>query len=234
MQHHVLVLLAITSTANSLESDAHSLYGHVSSSSSSHSSAETCAAVRLLSGTTSAATAVVRGQRYTKDLLTGCLPQGAQCSREALDPVCASGAEACQEYAKCDSDELPVRFNSRSYLLSYSDAYRQNHSASPLRGSALYKAGAYHLTNKTISFTIDLSSASCGCNVAIYLVAMPQVRSRSALLLSYLDPLLFLIHRGGLAMPQNHDPTICGDHYCDANNICGVTCGESAVDFGSN
>ena len=27
-------------------------------------------------------------------------------------------------------------------------------------------------------------------------------------------------------MPQNLKATTCGDYYCDANSVCGVTCNE--------
>eukprot|EP01047_Picozoa_sp_COSAG01_P020012 COSAG01_NODE_1130_length_11575_cov_6.349773_14_plen_312_part_00 len=42
--------------------------------------------------------------------------------------------------------------------------------------------------SKTLSYTVDLSKVGCGCNAALYLVAMPY-----------------------------HDKDACGDYYCDAN-----------------
>ena len=41
-----------------------------------------------------------------------------------------------------------------------------------------YNAGAYKLAGKTLSMTLDLSSAECGCNAAVYLVGMPQLDKR--------------------------------------------------------
>lgn len=54
------------------------------------------------------------------------------------------------------------------------------------------------LLGKRIQYTTDLSGAGCGCNAALYLVAMAQ----------------------------NTELSGCGDYYCDANSVCGVKCTE--------
>lgn len=53
------------------------------------------------------------------------------------------------------------------------------------------------LLGKSISVNISVASATCGCNVAFYLVSMPA-----------------------------NVPTKCEDYYCDANSVCGVACAE--------
>ena len=102
---------------------------------------------------------------------------------------------------------LEVPYNTRSYLLS------QDHNSSSCADAKIelgfplvqdsyrcvdYRKDAMFLAGRTLSFDVDLSGASCGCNAAVYLVAMPQ----------------------------STDNTICGDSYCDATATCGVACAE--------
>eukprot|EP01120_Amphizonella_sp_Union-15-10_P013622 TRINITY_DN635_c0_g1_i1.p1 TRINITY_DN635_c0_g1~~TRINITY_DN635_c0_g1_i1.p1 ORF type:complete len:315 (-),score=61.11 TRINITY_DN635_c0_g1_i1:34-978(-) len=64
----------------------------------------------------------------------------------------------------------------------------------------------FYLLDKTLSFDVDLSQASCGCNAALYLVSMPAYGSN-----------------------QRPDATTCGDYYCDANHVCGIYCPEMDI-----
>lgn len=59
---------------------------------------------------------------------------------------------------------------------------------------------AIKLLGKTISVTVDLSAAWCGCNAAFYI--------------------------GSLAQNTHHRGICGGDYYCDANDVCGVRCAE--------
>lgn len=116
--------------------------------------------------------------------------------------MCASDeGEACLEQ-DCslggDNQSLAVRFNSRSYLLTPEASVCEDDKLTDGYSCADYDDGAMVLGGQTLSFDVDLSSVGCGCNAALYLVSMPQ----------------------------NKQPTACGDFYCDANSVCGVACTE--------
>ena len=57
---------------------------------------------------------------------------------------------------------------------------------------------AWNFLGTTLSWTVDLSNAGCGCNLAVYTVAMRQ----------------------------NQREGNCGHYYCDANGGCGTHCDE--------
>jgi len=90
---------------------------------------------------------------------------------------------------------LKLNHNSRAYLAA-------NCSTSFVPN--LYQE--LQLLDKTLSFTVDLSQAGCGCNAAFYTVEMPAYNQN-----------------------QQPDPTRCGDYYCDANNVCGLYCPEMDI-----
>ena len=126
---------------------------------------------------------IVRGNHYTLLSPSGCNIAGAECSPNSLDPICGTGEN-------CDGSGsgIDVRFNSRSYALSSYDGSCKGSKMGDRYSCVNYNTGAFRLAGRTLSYTIDLSKAGCGCNAAIYLVSMPQ----------------------------NADPTSCGDYYCGA------------------
>eukprot|EP00930_Biecheleria_cincta_P055709 TRINITY_DN419_c0_g1_i2.p1 TRINITY_DN419_c0_g1~~TRINITY_DN419_c0_g1_i2.p1 ORF type:complete len:418 (+),score=80.71 TRINITY_DN419_c0_g1_i2:92-1345(+) len=60
------------------------------------------------------------------------------------------------------------------------------------------KYSAMKLLGSRLRYMTDLSKAGCGCNGALYLTSLQQCSN----------------------------PSQCFDHYCDANNVCGVRCDE--------
>ena len=86
----------------------------------------------------------------------------------------------------------------RIVISSWSRAYLAD-ACGPIPSSY----GAWQLLGRTFSFTVQLSTVGCGCNLAVYTGAMRQ----------------------------NTAPGTCwggspGLHYCDANAVCGVRCDE--------
>uniref|UniRef100_A0A7S2R799 cellulase n=1 Tax=Rhizochromulina marina TaxID=1034831 RepID=A0A7S2R799_9STRA len=65
---------------------------------------------------------------------------------------------------------------------------------------------AFDLRGKTLGFTVDVSSVSCGCNAALYAVHMPAYDSSNS--------------------PTS---TSSGDYYCDASAVSGVYCPEMDI-----
>lgn len=87
-----------------------------------------------------------------------------------------------------ENGKVVPHYRARGYFADACTAGEFNHSqyvALPLLGQAL-------------TFTTDLSSTGCGCNVAMYLTQLQQ----------------------------NPEISDCGDYYCDANTVCGVRCHE--------
>ena len=182
--------------------------------------------------------ALVRGHQYTLTSPSGCMSSAAHCSAESLDPQCGSGfsASSCEEQT-CNADSVHVRYNSRTYALatdSSSSACGGRTFGSPY-DCVDYAGGAYSLAGKTLSFMVDLSSAGCGCNAAVYLVAMPKnldattcrdhcacpQRARHTEQATSCDPASALMcsDRGRrLRLPHGSD--------CDANAVCGARCVE--------
>ena len=142
--------------------------------------AGSCGLVRAMDSM-GAAKAAVRSAHYTTQQSSGCNIPGVGCSSRMMDPICGSGAHRCAEI-DCGSSRgsLDVLFNSRSYIMS--DAAAGEACGGEVHGGDFscvnYAAGAFKLAGKTLSMTLDLSSADCGCNAAIYLVAMPQSPSK--------------------------------------------------------
>lgn len=91
---------------------------------------------------------------------------------------------------------MTMQHDFRAYLV---DACPQSFSAQ------MYNT-RLELLGKRLNYTVDLSTAGCACNAALYLVHMPAYNSS-----------------------QQPDKTRCGDFYCDANNVCGLWCPEMDV-----
>jgi hypothetical protein len=134
--------------------------------------------------------------------------RGSAQGMSSLDPICPlCGDSSQQHWATNEKAEtcgplgsLEVPLNTRSYLLG--DGYDGSCISKRLGVDGYecvdYRKGAMQLAGQSLSFDVDLSWTTCGCNAAVYLVAMPQ----------------------------SDEPNVCGDFYCDSNSVCGVQCAE--------
>jgi hypothetical protein len=134
-----------------------------------HAASEPCGMTRAIS--VPSVGALVRGKTYTAKERSGCTSSQARCTHGAgLDPMCASGAESCAEEECWEQSAIPVRFNSRTYLLSSAE------SAASCEGRPFgddeyscvdYAGGAYRLAGQSLQFDLELDYADCGCNAAV-------------------------------------------------------------------
>ena len=105
-------------------------------------------------------------------------------------------ASSSWEHVAANGSAVSIAYNDRAYLVSHCDVTGGAFSADlfsrrlPMLGHAW-------------SFTVDLSTAGCGCNAALYAVAMP-----------------------GVAANGTPSPSSGGDFYCDANQVGGIWCTE--------
>lgn len=109
--------------------------------------------------------------------------------------------------ATCNDGVIDIPYNSRTYFYDDGTVYQSQglacDAATRLEKDnnevcTSYTKGAFMLSGKVLEYDVDLSKTQCGCNAAMYLVGMPT----------------------------NDERSICGDHYCDANGICGTYCAE--------
>ena len=76
-------------------------------------------------------------------------------------------------------------------------------------GNGGYAPDIYYAPNLlggSIEYDVNLSQASCGCNIALYLVQMP-----------------------GYNADGSPNPSQGGDYYCDANDVGGMWCPEMDI-----
>jgi len=98
---------------------------------------------------------------------------------------------------------LDIPYNSRTYI--YDEQYLESDGTTCEAtrrfynpGCTSFTQGAFFLSGRVLEYDVDLSRTQCGCNAAIYLVAMAT----------------------------SDEMSTCGDHYCDANSVCGTNCAE--------
>ena len=105
-------------------------------------------------------------------------------------------AASSWEHVSANGSTVSLAYNNRAYLVAESAPGGGQFSA------ALFSK-RLPMLGLAWSFTMDISSASCGCNAALYAVSMP-----------------------GVAADGTPAPSSDGDGYCDANKVGGTWCTE--------
>jgi hypothetical protein len=105
-------------------------------------------------------------------------------------------ASSSWEHVTANGSTVSIAYNDRAYLVS--DCAMPGGTFAP----SLY-AKRLPMLGQAWSFTMDVSTASCGCNAALYAVSMP-----------------------GVAADGSPSPSSGGDYYCDANKVGGTWCTE--------
>lgn len=114
---------------------------------------------------------------------------------------------ATTKLASCNQGVMNIPFNSRTYFYNDKTMFTEGDASCDAGGPrdseecTSYTKGAFFLSGKVLEYDIDLSGTECGCNAAMYFAGMPT----------------------------NDEASTCGDHYCDANGICGTICTEIDV-----
>jgi hypothetical protein len=103
-------------------------------------------------------------------------------------------AAAASSRTHASGSAVTLNYNERAYLV-------------PSCAAGDFTAGMFAvrppMAGRVWNFTVELSTASCGCNAGFYAVAMPAVGASGA-----------------------PDPSTTGDFYCDANRVSGLWCTE--------
>ena len=105
-------------------------------------------------------------------------------------------AKSTSEHVFANGSTVSIAYNDRAYIVA--DCPANGGIFSP----ALFSK-RLPMLGQAWTFTMDISTAGCGCNGAMYAVAMP-----------------------GIAANGSFAPGRGGDYYCDANDVGGVWCTE--------
>ena len=106
-------------------------------------------------------------------------------------------AASTWERVAANGSAVSIAYNDRAYLVAACDG-----APGAVFSPALF-AQRLPMLGHSWGFTMDISTASCGCNAALYAVAMP-----------------------GVAPNGSFAPSSNGDYYCDANQVGGTWCTE--------